>query len=289
MNPNHLRSFLAVRKHLSYTLAAQELFLSQPAVSRQIKQLEETLNVRLFEQMGKTLYLTDAGKILADAAQDILGSIERATEAVQAQGSVGSGTLRIGASTTPGLYLLPVSLCRFQEQYPKVNIQFVVQNSQRVEEMLLRNDLDLGFVGASLSSAAIEMKTVAGDEIICFAASTHRLAKMKRVNIGALLNETWIIRERGSATRKLFESWLDSTGGELRRTIVIHSSEEAKLLVDAGVGISLMSSLGLTHEIERGRFKRLKVAGLRLNRSIYMVKHVDKRTSPLMNAFLQLI
>lgn len=166
MNPRHLQTFLAVRKHLNYTRAAEDVFLTQPAVSRQVRQLEEELGVRLFEQIGKSLYLTDAGKTLAAEAEKLLGAMERTAEAVRSHGSAERGSVRIGASTTPGFYLLPALLGRFHRRFPEVTLHYTVENSLKIEQKIIRNELDLGFVGARLTSEELELKALVEDEIV---------------------------------------------------------------------------------------------------------------------------
>jgi DNA-binding transcriptional LysR family regulator len=289
MNPNHLRTFLAVRKHLNYTRAGEEVFLSQPAASRQIHQLEEELGVSLFEQIGKCLYLTDAGRTLAGEAEKILGAMERAAEAVRTHRSAEHGSLRIGASTTPGFYLLPALLGRFHARFPEVELHYSIENSRRIEQMIVRNEIDLGFVGIHLSNDDLQMEPTVKDEIVCFASSKHPLARRGRIDPRSLESETWVMREKGSATRQLFESWLARVGGKIGRTIELHCPEAAKAVVAAGVGFSFMSVHGLHGQIRRGRFKKLPVSGLRLARPIYLVRHAEKQSSPITEAFLSVV
>lgn len=289
MSPNHLRTFLAVRKHLNYTRAGEEVFLSQPAVSRQIHQLERELGVPLFEQIGKSLHVTDAGRTLAREAEKILGAIERATEAVRAHRSAAYGSLRIGASTTPGLYILPALLARFRSRFPDVELDYAVENSQRIEHRIVRNELDLGFVGARVSDDDIHAEAVVEDEIVCFAGPSHPLAGRRRVAPRSLEAETCIIREKGSATRRLFEAWLAGTGARFGRTIELPGPEAAKVLVAAGIGFSFMSVHGLRDDLARGRFKAIPVVGLTLARPIYLVRHRAKLVSPVMDAFLKIV
>jgi DNA-binding transcriptional LysR family regulator len=289
VTPDHLRTFLTVRKHLNYTRAGEELFLSQPAVWRQVKQLEESLDVRLFERIGKSLHLTDAGRTLAEHAGRLLADHERAAEAVRSHRSAVAGSLRVGASTTPGLYLLPKVLGRFCRKYPEVEMHYTIENSLQIEQMIVRNELDLGFVGAHLASEELQLEPVLDDEIVCFASATHPLAKRRRIEARALEAETWVTREAGSGTRRLFETWLGSVGVKMRRTIELRGPEEVKVLVRAGVGISFMSLHGLTREKGRQRLARLAVAGLRLPRPVFLARHVDKHSSPVMEAFLSLV
>jgi len=289
MNPHHLRTFLAVRRHRNYTRAAEEVFLTQPAVSRQMRQLEEELGVRLFEQIGKTLHLTDAGETLAVEAGKLLGAMERTAEAVRSCRSAERGSIRIGASTTPGFYLLPDLLGQFHRRFPKVALHYTVENSLRIEQMLVRNELDLGFVGANLSSRELDLKPLVEDEIVCFTSPSHRLAKVRRIAPSSLEEEMWIIREKGSATRLLFEDWLLSRKGAIRKSIELTCPETCKALVRAGIGISFMSVYGLRSEIRAKYLVKIPVTEMSLKRPIFLARHSEKRNSPVMESFLAIV
>jgi DNA-binding transcriptional LysR family regulator len=289
MNPHHLRTFLAVHRHRNYTRAAEEVFLTQPAVSRQVRQLEEELGVRLFEQIGKSLHLTDAGETLAAEAEKLLGAMERTAEAVRSHRSAERGSVRIGASTTPGFYLLPDLLGEFHRRFPKVALHYTVENSLKIEQMIVRNELDVGFVGAHLSSEELELKPLVEDEIVCFAAPSHRLAKARQIAPNSLEEEMWVIREKGSATRRLFEDWLSSRNGTIRKAIELGCPEACKALVRAGIGISFMSVHGLRSEFRKKRLVKLPMTGMSLKRPIFLARHSEKRNSPVMETFLQIV
>jgi DNA-binding transcriptional LysR family regulator len=289
MNPHHLRTFLAVRRHLNYTRAAEEVFLTQPAVSRQVRQLEEELGVRLFEQIGKSLHLSDAGETLAAEAEKLLGAMERTAEAVRFHRSAERGSIRIGASTTPGFYLLPDLLGQFHRRYPKVALHYTVENSLKIEQKIVRNELDLGFVGAHLSNEDLDLRPLLEDEIVCFTSPSHHLAKARRIDPSSLEEEMWVIREKGSATRRLFEDWLSSRKSTIRNAIELTCPETCKALVRAGIGISFMSVHGLRSEFRAKRLVRIPVTGMPLKRSIFLAKHSGKRNSPVMETFLQIV
>lgn len=289
MNPRHLQTFLAVRRHLNYTRAAEEVFLTQPAVSRQVRQLEEELGVRLFEQIGKSLHLTDAGKTLAAEAEKLLGAMERTAEAVRSHRSAERGSVRIGASTTPGFYLLPDLLGQFHRRFPKVALHYTVENSLKIEQMIVRNELDVGFVGAHLSNEDLDLRPLVEDEIVCFAAPSHRLAKARHIAPSSLEKEMWIIREKGSATRLLFEDWLSSKKSAIRKSIELTCPETCKALVKAGIGISFISIHGLRSEIRTKRLVKIPVMGMSLKRPIFLARHSDKRNSPVMERFLTIV
>jgi DNA-binding transcriptional LysR family regulator len=286
VDPKLLRTFLAVRRHGSFTEAAREAFLTQPAVSRRIRQLEAELGIRLFEQIGKSLHLTDAGRVLAAEAEKLLGSIERSAEAVRAVRSVEHGSLRIGASSTPGFYLLPRIVGRFHRRFPGVDLGYVVDNSLRIEERIVRNELDLGFVGAHLTHEDLRLEPVARDEVVCFAHPSHPLARRARIAAGQIEGQMWVTRERGSATRSLVEEWLAREGIHMSKTIELGCPEAVKALVAAGVGMSAISIHGLREE-PRARLARLRIARMRLLRPIFLARHADKHVSPVMEAFLR--
>jgi DNA-binding transcriptional LysR family regulator len=289
MNPRLLRTFLAVRKHRSYTRAAEEVFLSQPAVSRQVRQLEEELGVQLFEQIGKSLHLTDAGETLAVEAEKLLGAMKRTAEAVRFHRSAEHGSIRIGASTTPGFYMLPNILGRFHRRFPKVTLHYTVENSSRIERMIVRNELDLGFVGARLPNEDLDLEPLLEDEIVCYTSPSHRLGKARRFAPNSLEDELWLIREKGSATRRLFEDWLSSRKAAIRKSIELGCPEACKALVRAGIGLSFMSIHGLRSEFRAGRLVRVPVTGLSLKRPIFLARHSEKRKSPVMEGFLRVV
>jgi len=289
MNPYHLRTFLAAQKHLNYTRAAEELFLSQPSVSRQIQQLEEDLGVALFEQIGKTLYVTDAGKTLVLEAERILGTIERGAEAVRAHRTAARGSLRIGASTTPGYYLLPRPLRDFCRLYPQAEVEFRVQNSRKIARLLVENQLDLAFIGGAMPDGDLILEPLLEDEIVCFAAHDHPLASCEALTPEVFSTQRWVVRERGSATRKLFDEWLEDLGAALGPCIELPCPEAIKLLVAAGLGLSFTSIHGLDQDMDRARFKVLPIHGAGLRRTIYIARHADKHISPAMGSFLELL
>lgn len=287
VSPRHLRTFLAVCKHLSFTRAAEERFLTQPAVSRQMKQLERALGAPLFETIGKSIGLTDAGRALRPLAENLLGQIERMAEVVGAYRGAERGRLRIGASTTPGYYILPPVIGRFHQQHPKIELDYVVENSLVVERRIVHNELDLGFVGGHLSDDTLCIERLTDDELVCFCGASHPLAGRRRIPPGGLRGQTWVVREKGSATREMFERWT-SGGMESAQIVELNSPEAIKALVREGVGLSFMSIHGLRKELREGSLRRLPIAGLKLKRPILVVRHPGKHVSPAMESFTAL-
>ena len=287
-HPDLLRTFLEVHRLGSMTRAAETLYLSQPAVTRRLARLERALGIRLFERLGKTLHATEAGRALAREAGAVVGSLDRLAESVQAHKDGEHGRLRIGASTTPGLYILPPLLRRFQEQYPAVEVVFSVENSLRIEQKILLNELDVGFVGAHLSHSAVRLRPLLQDEIVFYASLSHPLAGRRVVNPRDLAGLPCVVREPGSATRRLVDSWLVRRKASLQRTLEIGCPEAAKPLVRAGLGFSYMSARGLVGDGGAG-LTRLRVTGMQIRRPIFLALHAQKVPLTPMRRFLETV
>ena len=286
MTPDQIRTFLAVSRLLNHTRAAKELHLSQSAVWRRIRLLEEELGVRLFEQFGKTLHLTDAGRTLAHEGEELLGHIGRIVETVQGQAKGLHGRLRVGASTTPGYFLLPRALGRLHQEHPGIELRYEVENSTRIEQQLLRNELDLGFVGGHVQSEELETEQLTTDRIVCIASPSHALARRSRLRPEELVRELCVIREPGSATRQLFESWLVGLGLHLENTLVVKTPQEGMALVAAGLGFTFVSRFALRDR--SGPVEELNVSGLSLQRPITVAWHRGKHLQPSMTRLREL-
>jgi DNA-binding transcriptional LysR family regulator len=289
VTPDRLRTVLAVARHENFTTAGAEVHLSQPAVSRQIAALEKSLGVRLFDRLGKAAHLTDAGRALLPEFRRIIGDIARLRETVRSVESGAHGLLRVGASATPGLYLIPRALAGFQHRCPEVELDYLVSNTTRVEEMVVENRVDIGFVGGAVSDPSLRVDRLATDEIVCFVSRRHRLARRKRVSPVDLARETLVMREEGSATGRIFRSWLLAGGGRITRTIELGCPEAVKTIVAAGLGVGCLSRFGLRDEFSRRELAVLQTSGARLSRTLSTIRHAKKHPSPSLRAFLEVV
>lgn len=286
MNPEQLVTFLAVAKHLNYTHAGEELHLSQSAVWRQMRQLEGRLGVALFEQIGKDLHLTSAGKTLVAEARGLLGQLARIEESLHSHETEIKGELRIGASTTPGFYLVPGLLGAFRSQHPEVDLHFEVTNSEAIEQKLVRNELDLALIGGMVRHPELLSVNCIEDQIVCFASPRHPLAVRSAVERADLSHELCVLREPGSSTRRLVESWLARGQVELGRVLEMRCPEVLKRLVCEGIGFSFLSIHAIKAETDRGELVRLNVADMALKRPISMAWHSQKHISPVIADFM---
>ncbi len=248
MTLQQLRAVVAVDRHKSFTRAARELGRSQSAVSRAVGELERRLDVTLFERLGQRVHTTEAGGWLATEAQRTLGDVERLQEHLR---SSARPSLRVGASTTPGIYLLPAVLGRLQRQLPDLRLHYEVTNSVDVAQKVLANHLDVGVIGGPVPAPGLVSRVIAEDRVVCIARPGHpSIGRMLAPE--ELVEETVVIREDGSATRSLLDGWLQDRRLELARPIVQARPEAIKALVRAGLGIAFLSVHGVRQELERG-------------------------------------
>lgn len=287
MNLHHLRVFLAVARRRSYSRAAGELFISQPTVSLQVKKLEEELGTELFDLLGKKVYLTEAGETLFEYAQKIFTLVSEAQSAMEELSDLQKGRLALGASTTPGIYLLPGVLGGLKKDFPRAAIHLEISNTHKVVEAVMTNRLDLGVVGEEFTvHSELHIVHLLKDELTLITAPDHPLAKTKKARPGRLAKESFIMREQGSSTRKLVEETLRKEFIQPQVVMELDSVEAVKQAVAAGLGISLVSKYAISAELKAGILSAVEVPGLRLKRDINLIYHKDKRLSKLSLKFI---
>jgi len=228
MDVRDLEVFLSVAKHLNFTRAGDEVHLSQPSISVRIRKLEDELGIKLFEQLGKRVVLTEAGQLLAPYARRVVAALDDARHAVEELQGLERGTLRIGASTTPGMYLVPKIIARFKRQHPKIDICLEIKDTKRIEEEIVRNEFDFGFVGGHLIGVEVEVLPWLTDEIVLVAAPASRLAKKKQIRFYDLKGEQFISREQGSATQAAVDDRFRASGFQLETVMEMNNPEAVK-------------------------------------------------------------
>lgn len=287
MTPDQLRTFLAVARHLNYTHAASALHLSQSAVWRQVRQLERELGSPLVESVGRSLFLTDAGQALKSEAESLLAHHARVEAELRAHEAGSRGRLRVGASGTPGHYLLPRAFGRFAIDHPEVELEYRVANSSAIERALHRNELDIGFVGGVITDTELRAERFAADELVCLVSRRHPLAHERHLLPQRLASEVCVLREEGSSTRRIFEDWLARHGVRLARTIEVVGPDLVTRLVAAGAGFSCTSDAALHESPHRRGLVRLDVEGLDLRRNLRVAWHHGKRSTAIVREFLE--
>ncbi len=283
-----LRTFLAVIDTGGFTKASKSIRLSQPAVSTQVKELEKSMGTPLLDQVGGKLRLTRAGEIVAREARRMLEIVHDLRLAVADSEGTVQGTLSVGASTTPGNYLLPELLARFEREHPKARTALSIGNSDKIIERLRANEVDLGFVGIEPPAGEFSSKAVWEDEIVPFASARHPLAKKARVPIEELARERFIVREANSATRRMCDRLMAKL--DLHPPMLeLGCPETVKRAVAAGLGIGILSRFALGWEVREGTLAVLKVPGFSLKRPIYAVHHRRKHLNRALRTFLEMV
>src|SRR5579872_615876 len=247
-----IRVFHAVATQLNYSKAAQELGISQPAVSFHIRGLEEELGISLFERVGKQLFLTAAGRILEEDTARMLLLEEEARIALTELAGLDRGVLVVGASATIGIYLLPEVLGVFRQRHPSLKVNLKLGNKARTLERLRDNEVDFGLVAGPLREPDLVSEAYLEDELIPIVSPSHRLAQRHRIQPAELRTETFLMRERGSGTQQRLEERLFQMGVQPAETMQLGSTEAIKQSVAANLGISVASRYAVRMELAAG-------------------------------------
>ncbi|MEK9719902.1 MAG: LysR family transcriptional regulator [Quisquiliibacterium sp.] len=288
MADRRLRIFHAVAKHLSFTKAADALFMTQPAVTSQVKQLEEHLNTRLFDRARGGISLTPAGQLALEYAQRILDASAELESRLQAMAGTVSGSLLIGASTTIADYLLPKVLGTYKARFPAVIPQLIVANSELVQARVDDRSLDVGFIESESHSATLALDSCCEDELRVICAPTHPLARLDTLRPDALAQYPNISREPGSGTREVIDRYLLAQGvspDSLQRVMELGSPEALKGVVATGLGFSIMSRATVVNEVRLGQLVEIPLAP-RLIRTLSLVYPKERIHSPLVSSFI---
>ena len=281
-----LKIFEAVARHLSFSRAAEELHLTQPAVSMQVQALEDQAGLPLTEQAGKKVRLTAAGEEVARQARRIAEQLREAGEALAALKGVEAGRLKIGVVST-AKYFAPSLLAEFRRRHPGVEVQLMVHNRGTIVRLLAENEIDLAIMGTPPGEFETVAREFADHPLVFIAAPDHRLAQRRRIDPRQLAEETLLIREPGSGTRSALERFLVEHGVVAGKVMELGSNETIKQAVMAGLGISFISEHTIGLERSVGRLVRLNVNGTPLNRQWRLVHRTDKRLMPAAMAFVE--
>lgn len=285
LNLHQLATFQAVAKHASYVRAAEELHFSQPAVSAQIRQLEESLGVKLFDQIGRKTHLTHAGEELYIYSQKIFLVIDEALDTMDSLRSPHTGRLSVGADTTVGTYVIPGLLGKFHQIYPDVEITLDVVNRAALVDALVSNRIDMAIVGRVPDDISVVIEPFAPNELVLVATPTHRLARRSDIPLADLAQEHFLLREVGSGTRAALELLFQQADMPLLVNMQVGNNSAIKQGVAAGLGIALISRVALDMELETNRLVILDVEGFPIVRQWRLVHLKDKHLSATARAF----
>jgi len=281
---HQLNILQAVARGGSFSRASRELRLSQPAVSMQIKQLEDSLGLPLFEQIGKRIHLTEAGKEVLTYARAITQQLDELEGVLNGLKGLSGGRLRISVATTAN-YFIPTLLGNFSRRYPDVTVTLDVTNRETLLRQLSENTVDLVIMGQPPVEADVEAEAFMDNPLVVVAPPDHPLAGKKKIPLARLQEETFLVRESGSGTRIAMERFFNERGMKLRTGMEVGSNEAIKQSVQAGLGLGLLSQATIEQELALKRLVVLDIAEFPIMRQWFVVHRKGKRLSAAAEAF----
>jgi DNA-binding transcriptional LysR family regulator len=284
-----LRTFAVVAAEGNITRAARRLSTSQPAVSKQLAELEDALGTALFHRLPRGVRLTEAGQILVRHAARIFAAEGAAESELAELSGLTRGRLSVGASTTIGSYLLPLVFSAFHREHPQVKLELEIANTSLIQAMVLDDRLDLGFTEGFVPREQLISEVMHADEMVVIAAPGHALTARPRLHVRDLLDYPFISRERGSGTRDVIEAALSALGVTIEPAMALGSTEAIKNVVAGGAGVAVVSRLAVERELTAGRLVVLEVRDLTVRRALHMVRLGGKRESPAVEAFIRML
>lgn len=279
-----LQVFESVARHLNHSRAAAELFLSQPAVSMQIKQAEQTIGLPLFEQAGKKLFLTEAGREMLHYARSMLQMMQEMETVFDEMKGLEHGHLNISVVSTAN-YFMPQMLAKFIQAHPRIKVSLSVANRDAVIKQLAENIADLAIMGQPPEGTDMVAEPFMQNPLVVIAAPTHPLARTKKIQPRQLMSETFLLREQGSGTRGVVERFFAGHRLPLPAHMEMDTNEAIKQSVQAGIGIGIISRHGIELELETKRLIVLDVDRFPIVRHWYIVHRKGKRFSTATQEF----
>jgi DNA-binding transcriptional LysR family regulator len=283
-----LQVFEKVSSHLNYSRAAKELYLSQPAVSMQIKQLEGHIGLPLFEQMGKKIFLTEAGRELHHYSRNIAQQLSEMEVVFNEMKGLNQGKLTLSVVNTAN-YFTPQLLAKFCQRHPNINAILHVANRDAVLKQLADNSTDLAIMGQTPNDADISAESFLDNPLVVIAATNHPLAKLKHVKFSQLASETFLSREMGSGTRSAMERVFAQHKIQPRISMEMETNEAIKQAVQAGMGLGILSLHSIELELETKRLVMLNVEHFPLLRHWFVAHRSNKRLSNAASAFKEFL
>ncbi|PYM81728.1 MAG: LysR family transcriptional regulator [Candidatus Rokuibacteriota bacterium] len=288
MTLRQLEVFQAIARNRSFSLAAKRIHLSQPTLSEHVRELEEELGHRLFVRKGRVTLLSEAGRVFETYAARVAATVADGRRALDELDGLRKGSLVIGSSTTPGIYLLPRVVGAFRVRHPGIDLRLDIANSREIEDRVRANELDLGVVGGH-ELAAGEECLAAGlvDELVLVVPRGHRWARQRAVSPSRLAEEPLLLREDGSATRRVTEQALAQAGVRFTPGMQLGHTEAIKQAVSAGLGVAFVSVYAVMDDVATRRLAALRLRGLRIHRHFHLIHNEARTLSASARAFMR--
>lgn len=280
-----LEVFAAIARTDNVSRAAEALSMSQSAASSALVELERQFDCPLFDRIGKSLRLNSTGRGLLPQVEDLLAKAGE-IEGFLAGGKL--GPLAVGATLTIGNYLATLIVAEYLQRYPESRVDLKVSNTRHVLDGLIRCELDVGLIEGEANDPNLLIEPWLADELVVFCAPQHKLAQVAQVSNLQLADENWILRERGSGTRALFDRVVAPALAQVNIQLQLEHTEAIKRVVEAGLGLSCLSRVSLRDAFRRGSLVEIKTPQFNLQRHFYFVQHRQRHISPASRTFLAL-
>jgi DNA-binding transcriptional LysR family regulator len=280
MDIHQLKVFASVFKNRSFSKASEELHLTQPTVSNHIKTLEDEFDCKLFDRLGRTIIPTKEAEVLYVKSLEVIEKADTLKEAISRLKKDLTGKLIIGASTIPGVYLMPRIMAEFQKKHPSISFQILISDSKGIIDSISQHQLLLGIVGAKLDNDQINYTPFVEDELI--AVSSPSMVNGGPMTLKELISLPMVLREEGSGTRRETEKFLVGRGvspENIKIAGIFGSTDAVKQAVKAGIGVSIVSKFSVSDELEYKILEQIKLSDTQMKRRFYIVTH-KKRTLP---------
>jgi DNA-binding transcriptional LysR family regulator len=281
-----LQVFVAVARCGSVSQAASELFLSQPAASMAVAELEKLLGDKFFDRKGRKLHLNEKGRALLPLSFDIINRVDEIQRKFSRKSHQPAGIFKLGSSTTIGSYVLPQLLDVFIKEFPEIEVSMEVQNSDSIIKKILDFDIDMGIIEGLCHNSSIEVTPWRKDRLAVFCSPKHPLAQKEKVTIEDLSSAKWILRESGSGSRAVFENALTGVISNFNVILELGNTEAVKNAVESNIGISCLSIYTLERSIRHQELVELKTPFIDLSRFYYILVHKKKYKNQLLQSCL---
>jgi DNA-binding transcriptional LysR family regulator len=303
MTLEQLRIFLAVAEHMHFTRAAEELYITQPAVSAAIQSLEVEYGVKLFHRIGRHIEITDAGKLLQVEAKGILDRVTLTERGLREFNNLQRGELKLGSSLTIGNYWLPEKISEFQHRYPNISVNCTLANTEEICLGTASGRFDLGLIEGEVKSTLksyIEEETIGSDRLVIIVGQSHPWFERRKILLSELITTHWVMREPGSGTQQRFEEALQNWGVEptqLKAILVLNTGEMVKSVVETGVAAASISELMVKKELLLGTLRAIQILDNRTGANVPLefvrpflkLKHLRRFQTRLAQAFEEML
>ncbi|MBD7915244.1 LysR family transcriptional regulator [Clostridium sp. Sa3CUN1] len=287
MNFRKLKIFYETAIHLNMTRVAKDMYISQPSISQSINELEAELGAKLFDRIGKKLFLTHEGEVFFNYTRRILNLYDEGFKTIRDFNLNEKGKIVIGASTTIGIYILPEIIKEFSSKYKDIEISLIIENTKNIEKLILENKVDFAYVEGDVHSEEIKKEIIWKDELVFICGDKNDLRNYRSIEGRTLENQKLIMREEGSGTREHTELFLKKNKIKFTTFLELGNTEAIKKIVEANLGIGCLSYRVVEDKVKSGELFMFRLLEGKIERDLYIISHNDKFISNNMKTFIE--